>query len=290
MAQVAGSLVGVSKRFSRRGPWVLKDIELELRPGSSTIIVGGNGSGKSTLLRIGAGVSRPTDGIVTVPDRVGYVPERLAGRTRFTAREYLAHMGRIKGLPTGVNETRCAELLERLDVQPIHDAPIASLSKGNRQKVVLAQAFLSPVSLLVLDEPFTGLDPVAHAALGELIGEAGSRGTAVIMSRHEVVPEEAGQQQLRIGGGRLAEIRDEEVPRASAGWVMEVELLPSMHATDHECIVVLPGVAAARLDRQRGLLMVTTDNLHIDPVLTAAIAQGWSVRSVSPRRRAEGSG
>ena len=159
------------------------------------------------------------------------------------------------------------------------------LSKGNRQKVVLAQAFLSPVSLLVLDEPFTGLDPVAHAALEELIREAQWGGAAVITSRHQAVPEEAGLHQLRIGGGQLTEIRDERVPSVPPGWVMEVELVPSAHATDQERIVALPGVATSRLDGQRGVLLLTTDDLHIDPVLTAAIAQGWSVRSVSPRHR-----
>ena len=76
---------------------MLKGIDLELRPGSRTVIVGGNGSGKSTLLRIGAGVSWPNDGKVKLPDRVGYVPERLAARTRFTGAEYLQPHGPDQG-------------------------------------------------------------------------------------------------------------------------------------------------------------------------------------------------
>jgi ABC-type multidrug transport system ATPase subunit len=95
------SFSGITKRYSRRGSWVLNGIDLELQPRSRTVIVGGNGSGKSTLLRVGAGVSWPNDGTVKLPDRVGYVPERLAARTRFTGTEYLAHMGRIKGLDEG---------------------------------------------------------------------------------------------------------------------------------------------------------------------------------------------
>ena len=98
MVDAGGSFSGVTKRYSRRASWVLKGIDLELQPGSRTVIVGGNGSGKSTLLRIGAGMSWPNDGTVKLPDRIGYVPEGLAARSRFSGAEYLAHMGRIKGL------------------------------------------------------------------------------------------------------------------------------------------------------------------------------------------------
>ena len=73
-----GQLSAVSKRFSRRGPWVLSRVDLDMRPGSRTVIVGGNGSGKSTLLRIMAGVTHPTAGSVLAPKAIGYVPERLA--------------------------------------------------------------------------------------------------------------------------------------------------------------------------------------------------------------------
>ena len=140
MVDVGGSLAGITKRFSRRAPWVLKGVDLELHPGSRTVIVGGNGSGKSTLLRIGAGVSWPNGGVVRLPAHIGYVPERLAARIRFTGAEYLAHMGRIKGLDPGIIRARSRELLERLDVQPGPQEPIESLSKGNRQKLVIAQA------------------------------------------------------------------------------------------------------------------------------------------------------
>ena len=128
---------------------MLGGIDLELEAGSRTVIVGANGSGKSTLLRIGAGVSWPNDGTVKLPVRIGYVPERLAARTKFTGMEYLAHMGRIKGLDAEAINARSRELLQRLDLQPSPNEPIDSLSKGNRQKVVIAQAFLGPVELLV---------------------------------------------------------------------------------------------------------------------------------------------
>lgn len=259
---------------------MLQGVDLELQPGSRTAIVGGNGSGKSTLLRIAAGVSWPTDGAALLPDRIAYVPERLATRSKFTGAEYLAHMGRIKGLDAAVIDTRSRELLRRLDLQPGPDEPIESLSKGNRQKLVLAQAFLGPVGLLVLDEPFSGLDPVAHTALGELTNEAESGGTAVLVSSHHAFPEQVGVRQLRIHDGRLAEIRLDEDPKPAIVRGMVVELHPTDRVFDRQRIVSLPGVAQADLEQPRGVLVLLTDHLHVDGVLTAAIAQGWSVRSV----------
>ena len=145
---------------------MLSGIDLVLEPGSRTVIVGGNGSGKSTLLRIGAGVSWPNEGTTHLPERVGYVPEGLAARTKFTGEEYLAHMGRIKGLDLEVIKSRSSDLLQRLELCPSPHQSIDSLSKGNRQKLVLAQAFLAPVGLLVLDEPFSGLDRIGPCSFG----------------------------------------------------------------------------------------------------------------------------
>jgi ABC-type multidrug transport system ATPase subunit len=262
---------------------VLNGIDLDLKTGTRTLIVGGNGSGKSTLLRIGAGVSWPNDGLVKLPDRIGYVPERLAARTKFTGTEYLAHMGRIKGLDAGAINARSRELLERLDLQPGPNQPIDSLSKGNRQKLVIAQAFLGPVELLVLDEPFSALDQVAHAALGELTSEAQSGGTAVLISSHYAFPERAAQRQLRIHNGQLTELPDNEAPGVRSAGAMEVELVPTERARDRERIASLPGVSHARLGQPQEVLVLLTDHAHIDRVLTAAIAQGWSVRSVRGR-------
>ena len=285
MLNAGSSFSGITKRFSKRGPWVLRGVDLELQPGSTTVIVGGNGSGKSTLLRIGAGVSWPNDGTVTLPDSIGYVPERLAARTKFTGVEYLCHMGRIKGLDAEVISTRSRELLQRLDLQPGPNEPIESLSKGNRQKLVLAQAFLGPVGLLVLDEPFSGLDPVAHAALAELTNEAQSRGTAVLISSHHALPKEAGLRQLRIHDGQLAEIRHSEAPVAAGERWTEIELVPTERVLDREQVGFIPGVSSACLRQPPGVLVLFTDHLHIDRVLTTAIAQGWSVRSVREESR-----
>jgi len=259
---------------------VLNGINLELRPGSKTVIVGGNGSGKSTLLRIGAGVNRPTGGTVTLPKTIGYVPERLAARTKFTGTEYLSHMGRIKGLSAVEIDARSHELLLRLGLFPGPDEPIESLSKGNRQKLILTQAFLGPVGLLVLDEPFSGLDPVAHASLGELIDEAQSDGAAVLVSSHRPFLDEPGLRQLRVQEGQLVEVLHEDAPTAAGVRLIEVVLEPTETAADRLQVAAIAGVSNTSLDESEGQLVLITDSLQSDGVLTRAIVLGWSVRSV----------
>jgi ABC-type multidrug transport system ATPase subunit len=287
MEDAGGSLSGVTKRFSRRGPWVLEGIDLDLQPGSRTVIVGGNGSGKSTLLRVAAGVSRPNGGTVKLSARIGYVPERLAARTRFTGTEYLSHMGRIKGLHTATIAARSGELLERLDLQPGANERIDSLSKGNRQKLIVAQAYMAQVGLLVLDEPFSGLDQTAHGALAELTEEAQSRGTAVLISSHRAVPEQEGVRQLRIGGGQLVEVFHDRLSRSSRtpAIEIEIELASTEGAQDREQVAAIPGVTSVRVGHSDGVLVLLTDESHVDRVLVAAIDLGWSVRSVQTRVR-----
>ena len=185
-----------------------------------------------------------------------------------------------RGSLQGSSTREVGSCSQRFDLQPGPDEPMESLSKGNRQKLVLAQALLGPVGLLVLDEPFSGLDPVAHAALRELTNEAQSSGTAVLVSSHHSFPEQAGLRQLRIRDGQLAEIRRDATQVATDAGGMEVALLATDRASDLQRVAAIPGVWHARLEQSQGRLVLLTDRLQIDGVLMEVIAQGWSVRSV----------
>ena len=118
MTTVATVASGLSKRYGRRQPWVLDHLDLRFEPGTLTVVVGANGCGKSTLLRVLAGVSRPTEGLITQrPRQVGYVPERLPARLQMTGREYLAHMSRLRSLDSTYagcrsEESRCSVVVE----------------------------------------------------------------------------------------------------------------------------------------------------------------------------------
>lgn len=174
-------LAGVSKRYGR-GPLVLTDVNLEIAPGQVVGVVGANGSGKSTLLRIVARLSRPSVGTVTGQPSVGYLPDRFPAASRMTAVGYLRHLGRISKVSDV--DKRAAGLLERLNLAGGPGARLRELSKGNAQKVALAQALLPEPQLLVLDEPWSGLDPAAHTVLAELLAEAKERGAGVVFAEH----------------------------------------------------------------------------------------------------------
>lgn len=195
----------VGLRYGHRGTSVLSDITLTFPPGQVSAVLGRNGSGKSTLLRIVAGVLAPTSGRVDGRPRVvGYVPERFPSRLRMPARAYLRHMGRIRGMSTAAAGARSTHLLERLEFVGGQDTPIAELSKGNAQKVALAQAFLVPPGLLVLDEPWSGLDPAVHGILIGLVGAARDDGAVVVLTEHRpAVVEQVATDIYHLVNGTL---------------------------------------------------------------------------------------
>ncbi|MEU8385128.1 ABC transporter ATP-binding protein [Streptosporangium sp. NPDC048865] len=173
----------VSFRYSRRGPWVLRDVELTLRPGSVVEVTGRNGAGKSTLLRLMAGFVPPTRGSISDrPGVVGYAPDVFPVDQPFTVSAYLAHMARVRGIPAG---TAAGDLAARLNATHLLDQPLGDLSKGSAQKVGLIQSLLAPPDLLILDEPFAGLDEQTRAELPVIIEEIAARGGTVVVSDHQ---------------------------------------------------------------------------------------------------------
>jgi ABC-type multidrug transport system ATPase subunit len=196
-AAVTLRLQQVGKRYGRR--WVFEDVDLELPPESLTVVRGANGSGKSTLLRIAAGVTRPSRGTVRRrPQRVALVPDRFAP-PRLSGRAYLEHLGRLRGLGPDVRRRRIDELVELLGLVPGPDVPLHALSRGNAKKVALAQAFLAPAELIVLDEPRAALDQDAEAALEVLVETARAFGAAVLVADHADVPGTASRHVLANG-------------------------------------------------------------------------------------------
>jgi ABC-type multidrug transport system ATPase subunit len=197
------ALEAVGKRYGR-GPAVLSDITFAARPGEIAAIVGGNGSGKSTLLRILAGVSRPTSGRRVGEAVVGYVPDRFPSTSRLSAESYLRHLGRIRGLSAADSAARAGELLDRLDLVGAEArvrTPLRALSKGNAQKVAVAQALMVAPEVLILDEPWSGLDASAHGVLDEILRETARGGSAVVVTDHR--EQVAGAGVWRLAEGRL---------------------------------------------------------------------------------------
>lgn len=167
------------------------EVSFDVYPGEVFGILGPNGAGKTTAIRTLLGLIRPTSGSAEilgenalVPNvelrrKIGYLPGIAATYDRYSARGYLRFIAQMRGLDLDDEIENLAARLE-LDLKPhIHD-----LSKGNRQKVSVVQAFMHKPEVLFLDEPTSGLDPIVQREFEKLLQEAKARGAAVILSSH----------------------------------------------------------------------------------------------------------
>ncbi|RII14643.1 putative ABC transporter ATP-binding protein YxlF [Streptomyces sp. YIM 130001] len=280
----------VGKRYGR-GHWVLEDVTVDVPPGEIVAFHGRNGSGKSTLLRLLVGLSRPTRGTITGrPTLVGYVPDRFSPPERLSARGYLTHLGRIRGLSTRHARSRADTLLDRLALAGGPHAELRTLSKGNAQKVALAQALLVQPELLVLDEPWSGLDTSAHGVLADILAEVAAAGGSVVFTGHGAAARSAAATRTHlVAHGRLQPLDPE--PPCAAGLFTELVLQRPSRAGDLNSRDISPCDAESPVwTRTPGVLSVTergedlvlaVDRADADAVLFAALRDGWSAASVT---------
>jgi ABC-type multidrug transport system ATPase subunit len=260
-------LVGVDKRYGR-GPLVVAGVDLEIRAGDVAVVHGVNGSGKSTLLRLVAGCLAPTRGRIDGrPATVGYLPDRFPARLRMSADAYLRHLRRIRrGQPADPTA-----LLDRLGFRGGLGTPMSRLSKGNAQKVGLAQALCSGSPLLVLDEPWSGLDadtrPVLTAALQRLVAD----GTAVVLADHthtaEALP---GHRSMLLHHGVLTDVDTGPVAVAITLRCAEPDRIARQLA------------AFGAVEPHAGGLALQVPAGDADALLLAALRMGCSVKEVRP--------
>jgi ABC-2 type transport system ATP-binding protein len=189
-------LRGVSKNF--RGITAVDHISFSARPGEVTGYLGPNGSGKSTTIKIITGLIEASSGSILFDGRpigddliaykrhMGYVPEEPHLYAHLSGLEYLSMVGGLRELPRRQTADRIDGLLRLLSLHDDRHAPISAYSKGMRQKVLLAAALLHNPDLLLLDEPFSGLDVGTSLVLRSLIQELASRGKVVLFSSHEL--------------------------------------------------------------------------------------------------------
>jgi len=172
-------------RYGARAPWILREVTLELPPGEVAVVLGRNGAGKSTLLGAAAGVLPVGRGRVSErPAVVGWVPERFPTNQVNTTRGYLTQLARVRGLSEAQASSTVDGWIERLHLTPFAGAKLGELSKGSAQKVGLAQALLMPPGLLVLDEPWEGLDALTKLELPGIIADVRAAGGSVLISDH----------------------------------------------------------------------------------------------------------
>ena len=214
-------LDGVTKRF---GEFVAVDnLSLEIPRGSIYGFLGPNGAGKTTTIRMVMSIIYPDEGRLTVlghsraeeiKDRLGYLPEEKGLYKKMKVGEIISYFGRLKGMARATARSRARELLKRYGLPDWFDARCESLSKGMGQKVQILSSLIHDPELVILDEPFSGLDPVNVELMRNLILDMKRDGKTVIFSTH--VMEQAEQicdfiflinRGRKVLDGPLAEVR-----------------------------------------------------------------------------------
>jgi ABC-2 type transport system ATP-binding protein len=184
---------GVTKRFD--GVTAVNDLSLQIQEGSVFGLLGPNGAGKTTTLRMILRITVPDEGHIEMlgeplteasQDRIGYLPEERGLYTRMKVREVLLFLAGLKGLDESEAARRVDEWLERLELAPRAGDKVIDLSKGMQQKVQFIAAVVHRPPVLILDEPFTGLDPVNAGIVKDIMLDLRKKGTTIILSTHRM--------------------------------------------------------------------------------------------------------
>jgi ABC-2 type transport system ATP-binding protein len=201
----------------------VRDVSFTLGPGSVLGLLGPNGAGKTTMMRMILGIYVPDGGSIRWNDRAidlrvrrafGYLPEERGLYGKMKVRDQIAYFGRLHGLESEVARKRAEQWMETLGIARYAARACNELSKGNQQKVQLASAVLHEPELLVLDEPFSGLDPENAEGVLACIRRLAAGGAALILSSHQMFQIEDACDAFCIVGeglvcarGTLAELR-----------------------------------------------------------------------------------
>jgi ABC-2 type transport system ATP-binding protein len=274
------SLEGVSKRYA--GVDAVSDLSFEVRPGSICGFLGPNGAGKTTTVRMILGLVAPSAGRIRVlgatdarqvRDRIGFLPEERGLYRRMRAADAIVFFAGLKGVPAAEGRRRAMALLEAQGLGAAAKRPIKALSKGMAQKVQLLSAIAHEPELVILDEPFSGLDPVNQQSLEQIIRDLAARGTTVVFSTHVMQhAERLCERVVLLARGRkrfdgtLAEARS-AAPRLLR---LEGELDPAQ-------LAALPGVTEVTRDGEAFSARLTPQASAQD-ALRAAFERGLDIR------------
>ncbi len=195
----------------------VRDATFSVEAGHVAGLIGPNGSGKTTLLLMLATLLVPDAGSIRVAGhdpvsesravraRIGWMPDALGSWPSLTVRDALVTSGRMYGMTTDAASARAAELIELVDLAPLADRPTRVLSRGQKQRLSLARALVHDPDVLLLDEPASGLDPAARAALRELVRRLAGEGKTVLVSSHVLAElEEMADTAVFLAGGVTA--------------------------------------------------------------------------------------
>jgi len=262
----------LTKKFGRH--LALSELDLDVPTGVVFGYLGPNGAGKTTTIRLLAGLIRPTAGSAMVfgfdaadqydalQRRIGYLPGDFAAYPDLTGAQYLRYLGALRG---GVDRSAVELLAKRFDLDL--GLRIGSLSRGNKQKIGLVQAFMHEPDLLILDEPTSGLDPIMQREFLALLRETRAAGRTVFLSSHILSEVEAIADTVAIlRAGRLVTTQSVEALKARARRRLELTFAGA--------------VPLDRIQRVPGVEDVSADGRTAHVVVTGSTAE--LVRTVAP--------
>jgi lipopolysaccharide export system ATP-binding protein len=190
---------GLVKNYGRRR--VVDGVDFEVRPGEIVGLLGPNGAGKTTTFRMACGMIDPDAGQVTLQDKdvtnwpmfkrareggMGYLAQESSVFRKLSVQNNLLGVMEMLGMNRKERRRRCDELLEQFGVTKLRKAKAMSLSGGERRRVEIARCLVSNPQIILLDEPFTGIDPVTIASIQEIVRDLRSRGISILITDHQV--------------------------------------------------------------------------------------------------------
>lgn len=277
---------GLSKRFGDFQ--AVRDVSLAIAAGGIFGVLGPNGAGKTTTLRMLLGIIEPDSGTRTllgsasprsVAHRVGYLPEERGLYPGMTARDSIAFMGALRGLPLHEGRRRADARLASLGLGHAAPLKIRKLSKGMAQMVQVVGAMVHDPELIVLDEPFSGLDPVNQERLEALVREQQARGATIILSTHVMGHAERLCDALTIiTGGQRRFLGTVEEARAHLP--LAIRYRPQVGADAAAVRALLP----AHADDRGGAWHFTLEDGAVEPMLASLVAAHHGVAELSISR------
>jgi ABC-2 type transport system ATP-binding protein len=268
---------GVSKRYG--AVLALRDLTFDVRAGELYGFVGSNGAGKTTAMRVILGVLAPDAGEVrwagrpltlSIRRRIGYMPEERGLYPKMKVGSQLIHLARLHGMSAAAAQASADRWLERLGVADRRDDEVQKLSLGNQQRVQLAASLVHDPQILVLDEPFSGLDPVAVDVMSQVLREKAAEGIPVMFSSHQLdLVERLCDRVGIVRSGQMVAIGPVDELRSTGARRILVDAPPA----DTGWADNLAGVRVVSRERTRTVFELD-DGTDDQTVLRAALAAG----------------
>lgn len=274
------------------GPKVaVEGLDLRVKAGSLTGLIGPNGAGKSTTIRMLMSILFPDSGTLQVlgkksalesKDRIGYLPEERGVYRKMKVTQFLKYIGKLKGLSDPELSNRVRHWLERVELADAAGKRCEELSKGMQQKVQFVAAVLHEPELLILDEPFSGLDPVNLRLLQRLMTEQHQQGRTVILCTHVMFQaEQMCQGIVMINNGQ--KVLDASMDEIRAAHESSVVLFDPIEGEDPQQVSGIEGIRRVEHTLEGWAAHIDPQQLPA-PQAVRAIASALEVRSVAAKR------